>query len=94
MQCDTEHTASQADLTSQLKSIRTAAEVGVKLFVPCKYTLESDNIETAEPEKGKTLTLDDMTDQTYPLVKLRREAVELCKELDLPCLRVITGPSR
>lgn len=88
---NTAYTASQAGLVSQLKAIRLAAGAGVKLFVPCEYSLEFDDIETSPHEKGKTLTVEDMANEEYPLVKLRREAVDLCKELGMPCLRVITG---
>lgn len=75
----------------QLKHIRTAAEAGVKLFIPCEYSLEFDGIETSPHEKGKTITVDDRATESYPLVKLRREAVELFEELGMPCLRVVTG---
>ena len=85
------YTASQAGLFGQLKAIRLAKEAGVKLFVPCEYTLEFDDIETSPHVPGKELKPEDMENERYPLVKLRREAIDLCDELGLPCLRVVTG---
>ena len=94
MTCLTAYTASQAGLIGQLKHIRLAAEAGVKLFIPCEYTLEFDSYKTSPHVPGKELSVEDMSDETYPLVKLRREAVELCKELGMACLRVVTGEYR
>ena len=70
-----------------------AAEAGVKLFIPCEYTLEFAECETSPHEKGKIPTVEDMAKEAYPLVKLRREAVALCKDLGMPCLQVHTGIS-
>ena len=87
------YTASQAGLASQLKHIRTAAEAGVKLFIPCEYTLEFADCETSPHVEGKTLNVEDMATEAFPLVKLRREAVALCNDLGMPCLQVHTGNS-
>lgn len=89
------YTASQAGLLAQLNAIRKAAKAGIKLFVTCEYTLEFD--ETDIPTSpyssagGKVLTEADLEGETYPLVKLRREAVQLAEELGLPVLQVHLG---
>lgn len=87
------YTASQAGLLAQLGAIRKAAELGIKLFVTCEYTLDFDeqDIKTSPYVPGKVLTQEDLDQERYPLVKLRREAVDLANELGLPVLQVHLG---
>jgi hypothetical protein len=87
--------ASENGATQQLKAIRIAKKVGVKLFVPCDYSLEfSDIAKTVTPHvDGKVLAVKDHEHETYPLIRLREEAEWTCKEVGLPCLRVFLGMS-
>jgi len=89
------YTASQAGLLAQLGAIRKAHAAGVKLFVTCEYTLEFDEADIPTTPYasggGKALTEADLAGDAYPLVKLRREAVQLAEELGLPVLQVHLG---
>ncbi len=74
-------TASCAGLQSQVnKIIPMAAKSGVKLFVPCEFGMDWDEITQREKEVGE-----------QPLVKLRKEAVEECERLGMGCLKVLCG---
>jgi hypothetical protein len=91
LKADLAYTASEAGLAAQLRAIRLAKEVGVKLFVTCEYTLEFSSVPTSPHVEGSTPSVADMTAETYPLVKLRREAVDIAKEVGLPTLQVHLG---